>query len=70
MSIIRKKRVEKEWSRRQLANRLGVNEQVVVRWERKEQVPTIFDVKIIYKVLKINFRDLLNDYINKEGKTK
>ncbi len=66
MSIIREKRKEKKWSRKQLAEKLGVHEQVIVRWESFNQVPTIFDVKKIHKVLKINFHDLLNDYINKE----
>ena len=68
MSIIRKEREELELSRRQLAKKLGVQEQVIGRWESKLQVPTIFDVKAIYKVLKINFKDLLNDYLNKEEK--
>ena len=68
MSIIREKREQLELSRRQLAKKLGVHEQVIVRWESKEQVPTIFDVKNIRKVLKINFTTLVLDYYNKEEK--
>ena len=66
MSIIKVKRKELELSRRQLGNKLGVSRQTVERWENG-QAPTIFDVKKIYKVLKINFTDLLQDYINKES---
>ena len=66
MSIIREKREEKKWTRKQLAEKLGVHEQVVVRFENG-QPPTILQVAKIYQVLKINFKDLKNDYINKEG---
>ncbi len=65
MSIIRERREQQELSRRQLGKKLGVSPQTIERWENG-QAPTIFDVKKIYKVLKINFHDLLNDYINKE----
>ena len=65
MSIIKEKRLEKEWSRRQFAKKVGVHEQVVVRWENG-QAPTILQVAQIYRVLRINFRTLEADYINKE----
>jgi|LGVF01.2.fsa_nt_gb transcriptional regulator with XRE-family HTH domain len=65
MSIIRTKREEKKWTRKQLSEKLGVHEQTVVRWENG-QPPTILQVAQIYRVLKINFKALEQDYINKE----
>ena len=65
MSIIRTKREEKKWTRKQLAKKLGVHEQTVVRWENG-QAPTILQVAQIYRVLRINFRTLEKDYTNKE----
>lgn len=67
MSIIREKREERKWTRKQLAEKLDIHEQVIVRWESFNQVPTIFDVKKIYRVLKIPLQDLIDNY-NKEGK--
>ena len=61
MSIIKIKRIELDLSRRQLGNKLGVSRQTVERWENG-QVPTIFDVKNIHKVMGILFKDLLQDY--------
>jgi len=69
MSIIKVERRKLELSRRQLGNKLGVSRQTVERWENG-QVPTIFDVKKIYKVLKINFGDLLEDYNKNKEETK
>lgn len=69
MSIIKQKRKELELSRRQLANKLHVHPQVIVRWESKEQMPSILMVPIIKKHLGITLKDLINDYnIGKEDK--
>ena len=61
MSIIKEKRIEMELSRKQLAKRLDVPEQTIVRWEAG-QLPTLLDVPNIYRVMKIPFNKLVEDY--------
>jgi transcriptional regulator with XRE-family HTH domain len=65
--LIKQKRKERGYTRKQLSERLGVHEQVIVRWEetnptRKIQVPTLHEAESINQVLKISYKDLLNDY--------
>ena len=62
MSVIKQRRLEMDLSRRQLANKLNVHDQVIVRWESKKQVPSILDLPNIYKVMKITLKDLQEDY--------
>ena len=61
MSIIKKRRKELELSRRQLGNKLGVDQQVIVRWEQG-QAPELKHLPIIYKVMKITYKQLVDDY--------
>jgi ribosome-binding protein aMBF1 (putative translation factor) len=61
MSIIKNRREEMDLSRRQLANKLDVDMQLIVRWE-KGQAPHLRYVPILYKVMGITCKQLVNDY--------
>lgn len=66
MSIIKQERRKREFSRRQLAHRLDISENVLVRLEMG-QVPTIIQAQKIKQVLRIPYDKLANDYIYKES---
>ena len=61
MNIIKQNRERLDLSRRQLANRLGVHQQLVVRWENG-QAPELKHLPIIYKEMGITYKQLVNNY--------
>jgi len=61
MSIIEARRKEMDLSRRQLAKKLGCDMKLIERLEL-EQVPTILQAHILYKVMKITYKQLVEDY--------
>lgn len=61
MSIIKQKRKELDLSRRQLANKLNVHQQLIVRWENG-QAPELKHLPIIYKEMGLTYKKLVDDY--------
>lgn len=62
MSIIETRRKEMDLSRRQLAKKLGCDMKLVERLELG-QVPTILQARILYKEMRITYKQLVEDYM-------
>ena len=61
VSVIKNRRLELRLTREQLAKKLNVNPYVIVRWENG-QAPKLQHLPIIYKVMKLNYKTLVEDY--------
>ena len=41
-NILREKRTERKWSRRVMAEKLGISQSAIYDWEMREQLPNIY----------------------------
>lgn len=71
-SLIKRLRIEKGMTQRQVAETLKVTEQAVSKWERGLGLPDISSLNELCKCLGVNTRDLLNGRLeeNKTGEGK
>ena len=62
MSIIKEYRKKRKLSQVDLASELKVQPITIMRWERKETVPTLKQAHDICNVLRLPFKKLYDDY--------
>jgi len=59
-------RLRNHYSQKEIANRIGVSEQAVSKWENGECLPDVYNLKLLAQVLRISIDSLLDTDINTE----
>ena len=68
MNVIMKKRKDMRLTRKELSDKTGIHEQVIVRIELDMQEPKAKEISILGKALKLSNTKIISYYINKEEK--
>lgn len=63
--VLKKARLEKGLTQRELAKKLNKNFQVYQRWETGLYKPNLANLKLLSEVLEIEFEKLVNEYSSK-----
>ena len=66
MNVIMKKRKDMRLTRKELSDKTGIHEQVIVRIELDMQEPKAKEIAILGKALKLSNTKIISYYINKE----
>ena len=64
MSYLKEKRKEQKMTQRELAENIGVSRRQVIKWEKKEQMPSPRNLEKLEKILELSKVDLIIDFFD------
>lgn len=64
MSYLKEKRKEQKMTQQELAQKMGVSRRQIIKWEKKEQMPSPRNIEKLEKVLELSKVKLIIDFFN------